>query len=123
MTDIREVRRPLIPQFSLRWLLGLTTVCAFLFAVLGTAARGHAWAIGISVGMGAVVLMALVYAFFFACIWVASAVVRGPRAVDRGPGSEEGESPFRMVGAVGASPAGASSAGNSNVPIDAEILP
>jgi len=104
MADIQEERRPLAPQFTLRWLLGLTTVCAFLFAVFGMAARGRGWAIGISAALGSVALMAMVYALLFACAWVAAMIVRRPAAA-------EGDSPFRALPA------------DTEVPLDAEIVP
>src|SRR5262245_51247400 len=41
-----EVRRPLIPQFTLRWILALTTVMAVVSLVVNQALVGHAWAVG-----------------------------------------------------------------------------
>jgi hypothetical protein len=107
---LREERRILIPQFSLRWMLGLTTACAFLFAVFGMAARGHAWAIAISIGFASVALMAVVYALLFACTALAASILTR-RAKD------EGVSPFR-TDPVAASPA----VRDASAPVDAEIV-
>jgi len=114
MTDVREERRPLVPQFTLRWLLGLTTVCAFLFAIVGLAARGHAWAIGISAGLGTVVFMAVIYALLFGCVWVAASILARRRA-------KKGQCPFRLD-AAGSATAAAPGAVDQDVPIDAEIV-
>lgn len=62
----------LIPQFTIRWMLGLMTVCAGIFTIFGLAVRGHAWAVGISVAVGALVAFSLVQAALFAVLWLAS---------------------------------------------------
>jgi hypothetical protein len=80
----------LIPQFSIRWLLALMTVCAVVFSIVGLAARGHAWAAGVSVGIGALVVLAFVYGSLFAVVWTFS-VVTAPL---RGGGAGSETSPF-----------------------------
>src|SRR5262245_6948175 len=50
-----EVRRPLIPQFTLRWILALMTVMAVVSLVFNQALAGHAWAVGITILLAAVV--------------------------------------------------------------------
>jgi hypothetical protein len=77
----------LIPQFSIRWLLGLTVVCAVIFSIVGLAVRGSRWAMGMSIGIGSLVLLMAVYAGMFFLVWVASQYTRR-----RGRGS--GRSPF-----------------------------
>lgn len=62
----------LIPQFSLRWLLGLTAVCAVVFSILGLAVRGSRWAGAVSVGIGSLVVLMVVYGLVFALVWVFS---------------------------------------------------
>jgi len=61
-----EVRRPLIPQFSLRWILALTTAMAFVSLVFTQALAGHAWAVGIAILLAALVMAFVVYAAAFA---------------------------------------------------------
>lgn len=112
--EIREERRPLAPQFTLRWLLGLMTVCGLLFAVFGSAARGHAWAIGVSAGMGVLLLMPLVYALLFGCASVAAVLF--PRRGD------EGNSPFAAAGPLPAISASAGGSDGPDTPVDAEIV-
>lgn len=86
----------LIPQFSIRWLLALTAVCAVIFSIVGLAIRGNAWAAGVSIGIGSLVVLGLVYGALFAMVWVFSVVTsfRGRRA-------RLGQSPFRAESAAG----------------------
>ncbi len=65
----------LIPQFSLRWLLALTTVCAVVFSIVGLAVRGSQWAAAVSVGIGSLVLAVVIYGLVFALVWVFSVVM------------------------------------------------
>lgn len=87
----------LIPQFSIRWLLTLTTVCAVIFSIVGLAVRGHAWAAGVSIGIGALVVLTLVYGSLFALVWMFS-VVTAPLSGQRGRSET---SPFTADAAVG----------------------
>ncbi len=64
----------LIPQFSIRWLLALTTVCALVLSIVSLAVQGHAWAAGVSIGIGALMVSALVYGAIFALVWLFSVV-------------------------------------------------
>jgi hypothetical protein len=68
----------LIPQFSLRWLLALTTVCAVAFSIFGLALRGSPWAQGVSIAIVALAVVLLVHAFLFTLLWAFSVVVFGP---------------------------------------------
>ena len=61
----------LIPRFSIRWLLGLTTLSAGVSLVLSFAIRGEAWALGMLVGLSSLVLLAIFYAAAFATAWLA----------------------------------------------------
>jgi len=63
-----EVRRPLIPQFSLRWILALTTVMAVVSLVFTQALAGHAWAVGVAILLAALVMAFVVYAATFAAV-------------------------------------------------------
>lgn len=109
MMDVREERRPLAPQFSLRWMLGVTTVCAFLFAIVGMAVQGHGWAIGISAGLGTIALMMIIYAILFAVIWTMGNLVPHRRP-------DLGQCPFRAEAVH-------STDMDHDTPTDAEILP
>jgi len=81
----------LIPQYSLRWLLGLVVVCAGVFSIFGLAARGHNWAIALSVAVLCLAAAALIYAVLFLLVW-AYAQASGAAGV-KGWGS----SPFSPV--------------------------
>jgi len=65
----------LIPQFSIRWLLALTTVCGVIFSVFGLAVRGHYWAMGVSVGVVSLVVLMSIYAAMFAGVWIFSLLI------------------------------------------------
>ncbi len=79
----------LIPQYTIRWLLGVMTVCAGLFSIVALGVRGVVWAAAVSIGLASLVVLMLLYALLFAVTWgIAAAVPRlaAPRA---------GRSPFR----------------------------
>ena len=59
----------LIPRFSLRFLLMLTTVCAVFFFILTLAIQGSQWATAVSVAMAALLLSMLVQASTFGVAW------------------------------------------------------
>src|SRR5881275_2651546 len=78
----------LIPRYSLRWLLGLTTVSAGISLVLSYAVRGQAWAIGITAGLWVFVAVAVLFIAAFLCAWLIDQF-----AASR-PASRRGRSPF-----------------------------
>jgi predicted outer membrane lipoprotein len=91
----------LIPQFSIRWLLGVTTACAVVFSIVALGVRGSAWATAVSVGIGSMVILGLVYALAFGVVWAFSvATVPLSRARVRSGGSPfrspSGGSPFAL---------------------------
>ena len=59
----------LIPRFSIRWLLGLTTFSACVSLVLSYAVRGQPWAIGIVASLWALVVTFLFFAAAFLVAW------------------------------------------------------
>jgi hypothetical protein len=59
----------LIPRFSLRLLLGVTTVCALFFLVVNFAFRGEYWAIAVAVAVAGLVTTMLVHVVVFASAW------------------------------------------------------
>ncbi len=67
----------LLPQYSIRMMLVITAAVSGVFSVVGLAWRGQGWAIGISLGVGAVAVALVTYAAFFFILWVFS-VVAGP---------------------------------------------
>ncbi|MGO8748239.1 MAG: hypothetical protein ACLQNE_19865 [Thermoguttaceae bacterium] len=64
----------LIPQYTIRWLMALTAVCAGIFSIVAMGIRGHTWAACLSVAMTAAVILALTYAGLFVLVWLFSLV-------------------------------------------------
>lgn len=64
----------MLPQFSIRLMLGITTLAAGVFSIVGLAVRGHDWAIGVSLGVAGVAVALVTYAAFFGILWVFSVV-------------------------------------------------
>jgi hypothetical protein len=62
----------LIPQFSLRWMLAVMAVLAVFFLVVARAAQGNAWAVGVSVSVAMLAVVAAVHATMFFVIWLVS---------------------------------------------------
>lgn len=111
----------LIPQYSLRRLLGIMTVCAVMLSVVGLGIRGSAWASALTVAMVALVVLAAVHAFLFAAVWsfaeATSRFVRGPAQspflVAPTPPGADGNGDGNADG-KGAEPGGASPFGKSD---------
>ena len=59
----------LIPRFSIRWLLGLTTFSACISLVLSYAVRSQPWAIGVVAGLWVLVVSFLFFAAAFLVAW------------------------------------------------------
>ncbi|HUT88636.1 MAG TPA: hypothetical protein VMY37_04020 [Thermoguttaceae bacterium] len=96
----------LVPQFSIRLLLAVTTGCAVVFSIVGLAARGSAWATAVSVGIGSLGILVLVSGLLFAVVWVFSVATSSlSRRRARSSGSpfrsESGGSPFGLQTAAG----------------------
>ena len=89
MSEIPAPQKP-IPQFTIRWMLGLMTGWAVLFSIVALAMRGHYWALGISIGLGTLALFMLLGALLFALIWVFSGF-----GSSRNSTPSAGQSPFR----------------------------
>ena len=66
----------LLPRYSLRWILVLLSLSSVFFLVLAVAVRGHAWAIGVSVGIASLFLAFLLYALLFLMAWAFTPVRR-----------------------------------------------
>jgi hypothetical protein len=89
MSEIPAPQKP-IPQFTIRWMLGLMTVWAVIFSIVALAMRGHLWAVGISVALGTLVLFMIIAAAMFAVVWVFTGF-----GSSRSRNVPDGESPFR----------------------------
>jgi hypothetical protein len=84
----------LIPRYSLRWLLGLTTCCAGISLVLSHAVRGRPWAIGVTSGLWSLVIVGLFYIGAFLVAWlIAHVTTSGCPGRERGAG----DSPFAVA--------------------------
>jgi hypothetical protein len=84
----------LIPRFSIRWLLGLTTFSAGVSLVLAYAVRGQPWAIGIVASLWAVVIIAVFYASAFILAWLLNQSLAATYLKRR----PAGDSPFAVSG-------------------------
>jgi hypothetical protein len=60
----------LVPRFTIRTLLVVLTICAFISVVIGMAYRGQHWARGVTIGMASLALTALVHAAWFGVVWM-----------------------------------------------------
>lgn len=80
----------LFPRFTLRWVLTAITVFGCFSFFLGQAVRGRVWAIGISTGLGSVIILLSIYAAFFAIAYLLTDVAGLGRARIRP------ESPFAV---------------------------
>ncbi|MGI6417889.1 MAG: hypothetical protein ACOX1P_19725 [Thermoguttaceae bacterium] len=86
----------LLPQFSIRLMLGVTALAAGLFSIVGLAVRGHGWAVGVSMGLASLVIMLGTGAGLFGLLWVFSLVSprRGGRPIAAGAGGPPAACPF-----------------------------
>ncbi|MCC6126784.1 MAG: hypothetical protein IT426_17615 [Pirellulales bacterium] len=91
MSEIPAPQKP-IPQFTIRWMLGLMTGWAMVFSIVALAMRGHLWALGIVVGLGTLVVFMLIGALLFSVVWI-FAGFGGSRAAK----PSLGETPFAEV--------------------------
>jgi hypothetical protein len=82
----------LIPQFSIRWLLGVTAVCAVIFSIVALGVGGTLWAAAVALGLASLVVLMAIYAGLFALTWGIGALV-SLRARGRGAPSPFGPKP------------------------------
>jgi hypothetical protein len=59
----------LLPRFTLRTFLALTTACALFFVLVGAGYRGQAWAWGAAIGIASLAMSLLVQAVLFGLVW------------------------------------------------------
>ena len=60
----------LLPRFTIRTLLVVLTVSAFVFVIAGMAFRGQYWALGVTIGLLSLVFTAMVHAAWFGIVWM-----------------------------------------------------
>jgi hypothetical protein len=60
----------ILPRFTIRALLVMLTICAFVFVIAGMAVRGQHWAWGITIGILSLAFTLLVHAAWFGLIWM-----------------------------------------------------
>jgi hypothetical protein len=65
----------LIPRFTLRWLLLLTTFCGFFFFIVAFAARGQAWAVAVTLAGVGLVAAFLCYGVFFGLAYIIASLI------------------------------------------------
>jgi amino acid transporter len=77
----------LIPRYSIRWMLGIMTLCGLFFLVVSLGVRGHVWAAAIAIAVAALVLAILVQAVFFVVAYWAAVVAEKlfPKRPQRSP--------------------------------------
>ena len=70
----------LIPRYSLRWLLLLTTLAGIFFLLLRAGAQGQVWAQATVIGSAFFLMSFVVFAVFFALLWTYSLVFHSRRS-------------------------------------------
>lgn len=58
----------LIPQYSIRWLLGMMAVSAIVFSIFAVALSGSYWAIGVTMGILSLVAVFVVHFALFSLV-------------------------------------------------------
>lgn len=62
----------ILPQFSLRMVLGLMAVLAFVSLVVSRGLQGSSWAMGVTIALTALVFSFIAYAAVFGIVYVIS---------------------------------------------------
>jgi hypothetical protein len=84
------IERMVIPQFSLRWILAVTAVCAVFSLILAAAVRGSPWAIALSIAVASLAITLAFHGAVFFGVWLFSLIVPDRRRTTGGPA----DSPF-----------------------------
>jgi hypothetical protein len=88
----------LIPQFSIRWVLALTAVCAVFSLILAAAVHGSPWAIAISIAVASLAVTLAFHGAVFFGVWLFSLIVPDRRqtaaGTARSPFAHSTASPF-----------------------------
>jgi hypothetical protein len=72
----------LLPRYTIRTILAVTTLCAVVFLLVGTAYRGQTWAWGATIGVLSLAVTALVHAVHSVCfgiVWCFAQLSNGKR--------------------------------------------
>ncbi len=87
MTDAQSGNAPTtwIRQFSLRWVLALTAGFAVVSLLLASSVRGSWWAIGVVAALVALLVVMVVHALVFGCVWLLVTGMPRPRGAGRKP--------------------------------------
>jgi len=64
----------LLPQFSLRMVLGLVAVLGFVSLLVSRGLQGSSWAMGVTIALAALVFAFVTYAAVFGLVFVVSKV-------------------------------------------------
>ena len=104
----------LIPRFSLRWLIGLITVCGVISLVLSYAFQGEPWAIGFAAGIASLAVLFALHASAFAVAYVLAEVFHLKPRVEVPAAILAGDTPFAATPFAAANP---SNAVNSEPPV------
>jgi Na+/melibiose symporter-like transporter len=75
----------LVPRFTIRALLVMLTVCAFVFVIAGMAVRGQHWAWGITIGIVSLAFTMLVHAAWFSVVRMLAQMQAGKKEEPAGP--------------------------------------
>ena len=77
----------LIPRFTLRWLLMLTTVCAVFSLIVRFAGQGQHWAVAVVTAVMTLAVAMLIYGTVFSLAFVLNLVFRfvRPRSMPASP--------------------------------------
>lgn len=82
----------IIPRFTIKTLLGLMVLAAFMSLILAQAVRGQSWAIGVCVGLVSLFVALAAHSLVFAIAWV---LAQARRLLDTSP---KARSPFASAG-------------------------
>jgi hypothetical protein len=59
----------MLPRFTLRTILAITTAMALFFVLVGAGTRGQQWALGAAIGVASIALSFALQAALFALVW------------------------------------------------------
>jgi hypothetical protein len=89
----------LIPRYSLRWMLGVVTVCAVISTIFSFAIQGQAWALAFSLALGLLITCFLLYGIMFVIAYELARLLRVTQRQphDGSPFASETQPPPRQI--------------------------
>ena len=89
----------LIPRFTIRWSLVLTTAMAVFFIAVRSAREGENWALAFVAFVALALVVFLIYGFGFLCSFLASRVLNDffPKQENQNPFVVEGQFPPQAI--------------------------